>query len=644
VAARRTLDGSSRADDSTGTERVDELRDPVDVDHVTARTRRVDQVLVVAGIVFALAAVIAVVATRVGRPYLPLGDEANIDLRVRDVFSTDIPLVGTYTHHFNHPGPLFYWLLAPLSGVAGGAAWATLVGGALLQGVAIAACGWLAYRLGGVLLSALVLAALALAYSAFPFGLQFLQTWNPNVAFPFFMLFLLQMWHISLGSRWQVVGVAVTGTFLVQTHMSYGPLVAAAALWAAVVVLIDRRRDPEARTGVPPWRTVLLVGAGVLVALWIVPVMQQLTREPGNFSQIYDFLRDSSGEAGGLSKGAGIFAAEFTLPPPWLGGTDDLVPFGNIVQPASLLWLLVPAALLALGFVAAHRTGRVSDRRMLELATVTAIASILAISRVSVDLSTFVFYWRIIAAVFLVVAVAWACLHWIALESVAPAKYAVVGVLLIVTALFFGARARDVIDHRKVLGTPETVAAELFAQLEPHQSSDEPVLVRGLGASTVGFAQGLIDELDRDGTPVRVDTWYGYQYGDGRRATKQQVDEVWYVAFDGRFRSLLGDDAGARVIGYVTPLSRSDDRELISLQRSLARQLERADRPDLVDALDNPGVRDIIEREDVRGVSLADAQRLGDLNLESAAAGGCRCSVIAYPAATAPDFPGNLGY
>ncbi len=643
MAPSRTLAGSSGADESVATERVD--ADGVEVDAGDdVRRRRADRAILVVGIVLALSAVIAVVVTRVGRSYLPLGDEANIDLRVRDVFSGDTPLVGTYTHYFNHPGPLFFWVLAPLNAMAGGATWATLVGGALLQGVAIAACGWLAYRLGGVLLMSIILAALALAYSAFPFGLQFLQTWNPNVAFPFFMLFLLLVWDLGLGTRWQAVGVTVVGTFLVQTHMSYGPLVAAAVLWAAVVIVIDRYRKPKTREGKPAWRTVLGFSALAGAVLWIAPVIQQFTHDPGNFSQIYNFLQDSSGAAGGLSKGAGIFAAEFKLPPPWLGGEDRLVFAGNVVKPESLLWLLVPVALLGLGFFAAHRTGRVSDRRMLELATVTSVASIVAISRVSVDLSTFVFYWRIIAAVFLVAAVVWAVAHWVALPNVPVAKYAVVGVLLVVTALFFGARARDVIQNRKVLGAPETYASELFTQLDRHTSAQKPVLVRGLGDTTRGLAQGVIDALDRDDIPVRVDTWYGFQYGDSRRATKQEVDEVWYVANDGRFRSLLGGDPGARVVGYVTPLSRADDRELIALQRSMAAQLRAADRPDLVDDLDNPYLRVILEREGVRGVSLADAQRIGELNLEVGASGGCRCSVIAYRAATAPDFPGNLGY
>src|SRR5437763_856356 len=83
---------------------------------------------------------------------------AVIDLRTRDVFTSQTPLVGPYSRGFNHPGPALFWLLAPFSVLAGGAAWGTLVGAAVLQGTAIALSGWLAFRRGGLMLALLVLA------------------------------------------------------------------------------------------------------------------------------------------------------------------------------------------------------------------------------------------------------------------------------------------------------------------------------------------------------------------------------------------------------------------------------------------------------------------------------------------------------
>ena len=108
---------------------------------VTSRRWSTDAIIAIVLVVLACSATIAVLVTRIGRDYFPLGDEASVDLRVRDVFTSNTPLVGAYSRDFNHPGPLFFWLLGPLSWVAGRAPWATLVGGAVLQGSAIRGVG-----------------------------------------------------------------------------------------------------------------------------------------------------------------------------------------------------------------------------------------------------------------------------------------------------------------------------------------------------------------------------------------------------------------------------------------------------------------------------------------------------------------------
>ena len=55
-----------------------------------------------------VAPVVAVIVTRWGHPYLPLSDEATVAMRVRNVFTSDTPLVGPYSRGFNHPGPAFF--------------------------------------------------------------------------------------------------------------------------------------------------------------------------------------------------------------------------------------------------------------------------------------------------------------------------------------------------------------------------------------------------------------------------------------------------------------------------------------------------------------------------------------------------------
>ena len=591
----------------------------------------------------ALLPVLAVIAFRVGHHVVLLGDEASVDLRVRDVFTSNTPLVGAYSRGFNHPGPLLYWLLAPLSVLTGGAAWATVVGGAVLQGIAIAASGWLAFRRGGVVLALGVLAALGLAYSSFALGDQFLQPWNPYIVFPFFMLYLLQVWSITVGSRWQVLGAAITGTLLVQFHVGYLPVVVAPAIWAAVIVVLDRRRDtPLAVPGaLPRWRTVTAWTTGALVVLWSPAVYQQLTRTPGNVSALLSFFRHA-GDTAGLGTGAGIYAAEFRIPPPWLGGVDHLEFLSDRVRTAGVAWLLVAVVVLAVGFVASHRSGRRNDQRMLQLATVSALTSIVAISRVNVALQEFLFYWRVISAVFVVLAAAWAVAHWARLDQRGAARAVTVAVLLLLIAGFFGVRARDdVWLRRHALGPRYEYADRLFRQVAD-DAPDGRVLVRGVGASTSGFAQGLVDDLDRSGVQVRVDPDDAYQYGDERAARRADVDEVWYVSSDGSYRSLLDQYPQARLVASQTPLGRARERELRSLQRSMVDQLSAAGRPELAQYVDSSLFSTVVE--DVDGLDERAVDRLSDLNRRVEASGGCRCVVIAFPADDAPDLPSTVGF
>ena len=376
--------------------------------------------VVVALLLLALSPVIAVVLSRFGVHYLPVTDQATIDLRVRDVFTANPPLVGAYSRGFDHPGPILFWLLAPLSAAAGGAAWATLVGGALLQGLAIVGVGLVALRRGGVACMMLMLATMALVYAGLPTSGQFIETWNPYVALPCFVLYLLLVWSVGVGDHRLVLAAVIVATVLVQLHIGYLPLVVAAALWAMVVgVLAWRRRDPTFRSvGAGAWLRAFVWSAVALALLWIAPVIQQLTGRPGNLTAIWDYFTSGAPSAG-IATGAGLFAAQFKVVPPWLGGDDPLRYGTGTVAPASLLWLAIPLLLLGVGYWAARRSRRTSDQRLIELAAVTALASILGLARLTLALSPYLFLWRGATAVFLVAASSWAIANFVE-RAVAP--------------------------------------------------------------------------------------------------------------------------------------------------------------------------------------------------------------------------------
>ena len=348
---------------------------------IATRARRArassDLVLRVVVLVVVLLPVVAVLVTRVGRSYFPVQDRASIDLWVRDVFTSDTPLVGAYSRGFNHPGPAYFYALSPLSKLFGGATWATLVGAALVQGAGVMLLAWAAFRRAGTAFMLLMLGALGLAYLGLDDLGQFTHAWNPYAAIPFFVLFLVLVWAVAVGNRWSVVGALAAGTFVVQCHVAYTPLVLVTLVWAAARAVVERRTTAG---NAPRWSVVLGCSAAALFVLWLPPVIDELRDRPGNLSALWDFFLES-GDAIGLRAGAGLLATEFRVLPPWFGGNESYGYGTGNASPSSVAWLLIPAALLVLGWLAARRSGRLVDQRLVELAALACVTGVVALSR-----------------------------------------------------------------------------------------------------------------------------------------------------------------------------------------------------------------------------------------------------------------------
>ncbi|MGI8794271.1 MAG: hypothetical protein ACR2H3_14035, partial [Acidimicrobiales bacterium] len=123
---------------------------------MTATKRRA--VLIGLGCLLALPLVVAVVQLRSPRWY-PVLDLAMTELRVRDVGTTNSPLIGLpgrigdFPKQGSHPGPLSFYVLAPLYRALGSMAWALQAATAILNIVAMAASLAIANRRGGVRLA-----------------------------------------------------------------------------------------------------------------------------------------------------------------------------------------------------------------------------------------------------------------------------------------------------------------------------------------------------------------------------------------------------------------------------------------------------------------------------------------------------------
>lgn len=595
-------------------------------DEAAQTGRRGERRAAVALTAVALVPVLVTVVTRWGRRYVPVGDIAIIDLRVRDVWSSAIPLVGPYSRlGWNHPGPAMFWLLAPLSFVTGRPAWATLVGGALLQGVAIVAIAWLAWRKGGVRLVAAALALNGLAYGAMgPSTL--LEAWNPNVTFPFLLVLVLQVWCLADGDIALLPFAIAVGVFLVQTHVGYLTLVAAAMLFGIVGAVVRARRRAGEK---PDWRRPVLWSCVIFVVSWVPPAIQEFAHAD-NIAPMWRSLFGHN-VALGPRAAAGIFGAEFRPLPPWLGGHTHLDPFVNTVVPAPDRYVLVPVALFAVAAFVAWRDARF--RVPVGLTALLVVVALWSLSRVVGGAERYAFYWRVPIAL-LVVFVAFAALgSRLPLDRWPGSARAIVAALAAVVVFSSATLSVRTAGWGQV-SSAEPIARAMLAQLQRDHEPRGSVLVRTPESPLLGLERTVVNELDRKGAIVRVDPSLGFQFGYQRVATPAAVDEVWYVVEGGEYLSVLSGLPGARVVWEAPALAPAQELELRHLQRRIWRVLERTGHRDLFHLLNSPLAGFAIRG--IPGISAAEVDRLANLNALGQTRSRCRCGIVAFPSADTP--------
>lgn len=585
--------------------------------------------------VVALLPVITTVVTRAGRAWLPVQDFAVIDLRIRDVWSADIPMVGAYSRYgWNHPGPWLTWATAPFSLLFGRPAWATLVGFALLQGVAIIWLARLCWIKGGLGLITFGLAVVGLWYATTGSWVM-LEPWNPHVAVPFFILFVFQIWFLSTGDLRRLPGAAVTATLLVQTHIGYLPLVGAALVFAAGAVRQEQKNHRLATDG---WRRTA-GAAGLLTAiLWLPPAIEEIRRFPrGSMARTIDYfaLGGNQQPAVGIRTGAGLVAATFRVPA-WLGGPPSIDAVTGNASTASLVWWLVPILLLVAGIAAIRRTGHRADGRLLGLATVLLVAGAIAISRISEDTAPYLFYWREPVAVLFAGAALRPIARAAGFLNRRLARTAIMCGLALAAVIPALGLSRAVGSAERATEPMETDATVILGAIP---TPTTPTIIRFAGSPLKGLQSAVIDELDRRGAPVRVDTGGGYQWGYSRALPVASAGEIWYTTEDGQYSSLLTNLPGARVLTATTPLTPAEEAEMTELDRTVTAQLIAAGRPDLMPALSSDLVAFVTSG--VSGVDPATVNRMAELNQKVIDSHHCRCAVIAFSPANAPPITKN---
>lgn len=344
-----------------------------------------------------------------GRPYYHYGDQAVLASRVGDAMRFHIQL-GPYSRFgWSHPGPALFYLQAPVYSLANTNPRSLFVGSLLINGICIVAALAVVRRFAGEWSALWATAVVGIVLLAL--GANAIETfWNPDLEAAAVLLVMVLTAGAVSGSGLSVVGVALVGSYVVQTDVGTVPLVGVMAVVAVVgyvtqLVLRPRRRRrgrnrPPAGRVVPAVLAVL--GVAAVAVAWIPPLVQQVRGHPGNLSALYDFFSHPTATAAKYGSTHSLSAAWAVV-----ANSTTAVPFGNVSATAAMThaaagrqWTVVVwAALAVIGMVGAGWRRRWFAFGLGLTTLVGLVVSVISVERIVGPIGNYLAFWMALVPV-----------------------------------------------------------------------------------------------------------------------------------------------------------------------------------------------------------------------------------------------------
>jgi hypothetical protein len=325
--------------------------------------------------------VVAVLAQR-NAHWHPVYDLAMTELRVRDVGSRHTPLIGLQGRigpTGSHPGPLSFYLLAPVYRLLGSSAFALQAASATFHAGAAITALLIARRRGDgriVIGVGIVLLLLIQGYGLGPLT----EPWNPHLPVLWFVAFLVAVWSVLEGDPVMLLPAVFAGSVCAQTHVPY--LAVALGLGGVVaLVAVGYAWRVRGERAAPGWRW--LAGALALgVLLWVPPLIDQAVHHPGNLTQLVDHLGTPTEAPIGIRQGAKLIVERLDA---WQLVVGETQHPGTYIRVLSGPGPTRDRGLITLGIwvVCAGATVLLRSRRLLALHAMVAAAALIGVVAVS---------------------------------------------------------------------------------------------------------------------------------------------------------------------------------------------------------------------------------------------------------------------
>ncbi|RNI17291.1 hypothetical protein [Flexivirga caeni] len=442
--------------------------------------------------------VVVAAARAIAAGWLPVGDDAIVAARIQAVFSAHPPLVGMRSTSGNtqrsldshHPGPLEFYLDAPVSALFHYSATGIVLSVALVNLVCVVGTVVMAYRLRRLRTAVPVAGALLLAQ--WLLGPDVLaRPLNPYAGILSVLLMLVAAWAVLDRDPHGPWVMLLAGSFAAQVNLAFCPVVVAVMVVAlgccAARVWRNLRTGHRSRS----WRSRAAARKRVVVATcltvlaWLPPIVELFVIHPNNVQLVWQFATaDSPGEPShnGMPAGARFVIGHLSPTALTRLGNDFTTPPSGSTTAAGLVVLV----LLLLAATAGPRLPRTAATRGCWVVLAAVIGESTALSRMPADLQQS--YWQLPVLV------------------ITPLAYAVLAVRcaeLLADEPVWRRADPTVVRRVTAAGTAALVAASVLAAA----TARAPSRVTSMRSRVVIDAvQNYLHDHARPGVPVRIES------------------------------------------------------------------------------------------------------------------------------------------
>jgi hypothetical protein len=410
-------------------------------------------------------------------------------------------LLGPYSRFgWHHPGPVYFYLLAPLYWTSRFHTAGLQAGALVINLVAI----WLIIRttLAAASMPTAIAVSSLSAWYAFRAGDMIVSAWNPHViVMPLLAFIVLAAAMAADARRSHLLFLVVVGTFLAQTHLAMVPIV---ALLAVPAVWTGRRLSQAT------WA----LAAGLKLLLWVPPLVEQITHRPGNMLAIVRFFL--SGVRGqefsmAVSAWASTLTAAFRPGFSLATGSDYVSSPGWLLSAVAIALL---AVLVALAIARRHESA--FDAWLLGICATAAVVALFATTRIQEQIVDHEIFWisGIGALSVGVVVGSFGDLLGVASRGMVVRVASTTAILAWLAAALCGAIGmRHVLERRRTLD--DHAVDVLTEQIDTYLAGSDVRRPRfEIEPPVWPIAAGALLQVDKAGTPFAVGGRWATMFGE----------------------------------------------------------------------------------------------------------------------------------